>query len=188
MDIKSLLGDAYKDEMTAAELAEALEGITIPDAAEVAKLKKAVSESNAEAAKYRRELKARMSEEEAAKVQQEEEKRQLAARVKELEERETITSYTNKYLAQGYDEVLAKETASALAKGEMDKVFENQAKFIALKEKSIRTAVLAETPPPSGSEAQDGANYQSLAAEAFNKGEIAQGAYYTRLASQEKGD
>ena len=51
----------------------------------------------------------------------------------------------------GYDEKLAKSSAEAMVKGDMDTVFANQKKHSELREKALRTELLQMTPtPPSG--------------------------------------
>ena len=66
MDLKELLGDNYKDGMTVDEISEALKGITMPkdNSAEIAKLKESVSKANSEASQYKKELNAKLSDDE----------------------------------------------------------------------------------------------------------------------------
>ena len=64
--LKEMLGDAYRPEMTHEELDAALSaaGITF-DGNELERLKKALSKSNSEAAEYKRQLRAKLSDDEA---------------------------------------------------------------------------------------------------------------------------
>ena len=103
-----------------------------------------------EAAELNKQLRSRMSEEEAKKQKEAEERAALLARVEELEREKTITGYTNSFLSLGYDEKTAKATAEALATGDMDLVFINQKKHIESREKLLRAELLKETPPPTG--------------------------------------
>ena len=106
-----------------------------------------------EAAELNKQLRSRMSEEEAKKQKEAEERSALLARVEELEKEKTITGYTNSFLSLGYDEKTAKATAEALATGDMDLVFINQKKHIETREKLLRAELLKETPPPTGGKA-----------------------------------
>ena len=81
----------------------------------------------------------------------------------------TVAGHKAKYLALGYDEKLANETAEALAKGELDKVFENQKKHNESVEKKIRADVLKETPKPEG-----GTGSEIITKEIFSKMSIAE--------------
>ena len=58
MDLKELLGEAYKEGMTFEEVEAALKDITPPDTstAEVTRLKAALSKANSEAAGYKKQL------------------------------------------------------------------------------------------------------------------------------------
>ena len=106
-----------------------------------------------EAAELSKQLRSRMSEEEAKATKEAEERAALLARVTELEREKTITGYTNSFLSLGYDEKTAKATAEALASGDMDLVFINQKKHIETREKVLRAELLKETPPPAGGKA-----------------------------------
>ena len=106
-----------------------------------------------EAAELSKQLRSRMSEEEAKATKEAEERAALLARVTELEREKTITGYTNSFLSIGYDEKTAKSTAEALASGDMDLVFINQKKHIETREKLLRAELLKETPPPAGGKA-----------------------------------
>lgn len=104
-----------------------------------------------EAADLSKQLKAKMSEEEIAKAQAEENMAAIMAELEQLRAEKVIGENTNKFLELGYDSKLAQDTAEAMAKGEMDVVFKNHAKFIADREKSLRAEILKNTPtPPAG--------------------------------------
>lgn len=93
----------------------------------------------------------RMTEEEAKAAKEAEERAQLMARVEELEREKMINHYQTSYLAMGYDEKLAKSSAEALQKGDMDTVFKNQKIHADNREKALKTELLKQTPtPPAG--------------------------------------
>jgi hypothetical protein len=136
--------------MTAEEKLAALEALEMPEPDYSGWVKKDVADKYAsEAAGYKKQLRERMSADEADKAKAAED---LAAVMEELELLRTekvVTENTNKFLGLGYDEKLARETATALNKGEMDVVFKNHAKFLESREKQLRAEILRETPSPA---------------------------------------
>lgn len=104
-----------------------------------------------EAADLSKQLKARMTDDEAKAAKDAEERAALLARVEELENERAVNSYTTAYLAMGYDEKLAKSTAEAMVKGDMNAVFANQKVFNESREKALKAELLKNTPtPPAG--------------------------------------
>lgn len=67
MNYKALLGDSYKEGMTADEIVSALEKVADPNA-EVEKLRNAVTKANGEAAEYKKQLKAKRTDDENGKT------------------------------------------------------------------------------------------------------------------------
>lgn len=102
-----------------------------------------------EAAELSKQLKAKMTEEEAKAAAEAESRAKLEARVKELETEKTLNTYVNSYLAMGYDEKLAKSTAQAMVDGDMATVFANQKTHIENEKKALKADLLKETPTPS---------------------------------------
>ena len=157
MNIKDLLKDAYKEGMTLEEVETALSGIEMPtdNSAEVDRLKNALSKANSESADYKRQLREKMSAEEL-KAKEDAEKLEAITKERDALLREkTVATHKAKYLALGYDEKLADDTAEAMVNGELDKVFANQKKHIESVEKKIRSEVLKETPKPEGGNGSD---------------------------------
>ena len=105
--------------------------------------------TSSEAANYKKQLREKQSDEEAKAAKEAEERAALVSRVAELEKEKTINGYVNSFLALGYDEKTAKETAEALATGDMDLVFMNQKKHTENREKLLRAELLKETPLPA---------------------------------------
>ena len=96
-------------------------------------------------------LREKMSEDEAKKLQEAEERAAIIARAEKAEHALAVSGYEKAYLAMGYDEKLAKNTAEALAKGDMATVFANQKTHTENREKALRTEMLKQTPtPPAG--------------------------------------
>ena len=171
MNIQDLLKDAYKEGMSVEDINKALESIELPtdNSAEIDRLKTALSKSNSEAAEFKKQLREKMSAEE---LKAKEDAEKMEALIKErdaLLREKTIASHKAQYLALGYDEKLAHDTAEALANGEIDKVFANQKKHNEAVERKIRADVLKETPRPEG-----GNGSELITKEKFSKMSIAE--------------
>jgi hypothetical protein len=165
MDIKALLGDAYKEDMTLTEIETALAAVELPtDNTEIERLKAAVSKSNSEAAELKKQLRTKLTEDEAAKLKDAEDREKLQSDYNALLTKVTISENKAKLLAIGYDDKLADETAEAMANGELEKVFTNQKKHMENLEKKIRADVLKETPKP----APGGAGGKGITQEQFD--------------------
>ena len=137
------------DGMTAEQKLAAVLGMDMPEPDMTGWVKKDVFDAKAsEASNLSKQLKARMTEEEAKKAEEAAARQELEDKYNELLKRTTISDYTAKYLSMGYDEKLAADTAKALVSGDMDKVFANAEKFKAELEKKIRADILKETPRP----------------------------------------
>lgn len=129
------------DGMTAEQKVEALLKLDIPERIDMSKYvsKETADKYASEAAEYKKQLKGKMTAEEAAKAEQEKAMKEMQDKYNELLKQSTIANHTAKYLAMpGYDEKLARETAEALFDGNMDKVFENQKKANEAYEKKLK--------------------------------------------------
>ena len=115
-----------------------------------------------EASELGKQLKSRMSEEEAKAAKDAEERAALLARVEQLEHEKAVNSYVNSYLAMGYDEKTARASAEALAKGDMETVFAHQKTHIENREKTLKAELLKETPPPDGGKSDGGMTIEKL--------------------------
>lgn len=101
-----------------------------------------------EAAELSKQLKSRMTEDEARAAQEAEERAAIMAELEALRAEKVVATYTTAYLGLGYDESLAKATAKAMAKGDTDTVFKNQKLHLENREKALRTELLKQTPSP----------------------------------------
>lgn len=151
MNLKEVLGDAYKEGMTFEEVESALESVTIPEdnSAEIERLKNALSKSNSEAAGYKKQLREKMTEDEQKKQKEQEEREELQNKYDKLLRESVISKNKAKLVALGYEEALADETAEAMADGDTEKVFANQQKHLASFEKKVRAEALKNTPKPT---------------------------------------
>lgn len=105
-----------------------------------------------ENANLKRQLRSRMSEEEAREADRKAEMEAREAELEELRKEKTISNYRANFLARGYGENLAQKAAEALANGDMEAVFDYHAQRDMAFEKNIRAKVLAETPKPPASD------------------------------------
>ena len=127
---------------------------------------KAVFDKKAsEAAELGKQLKSKMSQDEQVAAQQAETLKAMQEELEQLRMEKTVSEYTKRYMGVGYDEALATETAQALAKGDMDAMFKNHAKFMADREKALKTELLKKTPEPThgiGDKGFSKADFQKL--------------------------
>ena len=152
MELKELLGDSYRDGMTLDDVTEALKGVQMPtdQSAEIERLKNSLSNSNTEAADWKRKF--RETQDEATRKADEEAERTkgLMERLEALEKEKTIAGYKASYLGLGYEAADAQAIAEAMSEGKIDKVLEIQKKHQeALVEKTKRE-ILKNTHRPGG--------------------------------------
>lgn len=173
-------------EMSLEDKLKALEAFEYNDnASELEKQKAAVSKANSEAAEWKRKHNALLSEDEQKKQKQEEDIAAMQKELDELRRDKTVSQFTAKFIAQGYDEKLAAETAKAMADGNTDKVFANQQTFLEAYAKQVKASAMQGTPKPTAGAGANGADFSKKAAEAQNAGNFAEAAYYTRLMNQD---
>ena len=136
-------------EMSAEDKLKALEAFEYEDnAAELEKQKAAVSKANSEAAEWKRKHNALLGEDEKKKQEQEEKFANMEKELSELREAKRVSEFKAKFIAQGYDEVLAEDTAKAMADGDSAKVFANQQKFLDEYAKQVKADALKRPPSP----------------------------------------
>ena len=152
MNIKDLLKDAYKEGMSADDIEKALENIELPEdkTVEVDRLKAALSKSNSEAADYRKQLREKMTTEEAKAREEADKMADLQNKYDTLLRESTVSKNKARLLSLGYEDELATEVAEAMVAGDTDKVFAAQKKHLDSVEKKIREDVLKNTPKPTG--------------------------------------
>lgn len=140
-------------EMSDSDKVTALLGLDLPDPVDMSQYvdKKTFDAKASEAANLSKQLKAKMTDDEAAKAQADADRKALEDKYAELLRKSTIAEHTARFIAMpGYDEKLARETAEALFDGNMDKVFENQQKANAAYEKKLRAEMVKSDPKPEG--------------------------------------
>lgn len=179
--------EGYAD-MTVEQKVAALEALEYEDnASELERYKNAVSKANSEAADWKKKHNALLSEEERTKQTNEEELSTLRKKVEDMEKEKLVSEHKAQFLALGYDEALAAETAQAMANGDSATVFANQKKFLESHDKAYKAQLMGKTStPPAGGSASDKTDYVKLIGDAQSRGDFAAIAYYTRLSEQEK--
>ena len=135
--------------MTAEQKLAALEAYDHPDPdmtgfVEKSKLDKAA----AEAAEWKRKHNALLSEEDKRKQEDADARAAMEQELADLRKDKVVAQYKAQYLAQGYPDKLASETAQALADGDTAKVFANQQKFLEEYAKTVRADTLKKMPKP----------------------------------------
>ena len=119
--------------------------------------------ASSEAASYKKQLREKMTEEEAKATKAAEEHAALLERVAQLEHEKAVGTYTTAYIAMGYEEKLARSSAEAMANGDTETVLKNQKVHLENREKALRTELLKQTPPPAA-----GASTTGITKEAFD--------------------
>ena len=149
-DLKSLLGDKYKEGMTIEEIM----GLEVEtDNSAYDNLKKRLDEVASEAANYKKQLRANMSEAEQKAAADAEKYAEIVAERDKLKAEKAIAEYEKGLIAIGYDEKLATEVATALHNGDVATVIKAQAKFVDAQKKAVLADAVKETPvPPAGNE------------------------------------
>ena len=183
--LSDLLGTAYKEGMTEEEISKALETVNGSNESELLRLKNALNKANSEAADYKKKLRDKQSDEEAAKQAKDEEYNKILQENTDLKRSISVSEKKAKLLAMGYDEKLAGETAIAMVDGDMDKVMTNQSIYLEAQKKEIKVDHLKNTPRPNQNSGENGElNYEKMISEAQTENNLVGVAYYTRLKAQ----
>lgn len=172
--LQDLLGDAYKEGMSEEELSQALEAAKIGKAdnaseieklkAEIQKTKDTLSKKNSEAAQYKKQYEAYLSEEEKKKLESEQRWNEIEAENKKLKREKSIAEFTSQFLGMGYDTELAKSTAEAMTDGDVAKVMQNQAVFTEAVKKQIKADLMRGNPDPVGGRSESTMTLEKLRA------------------------
>jgi hypothetical protein len=146
-DLKTLLGDKYKDGMTIEEL------MTLEIEEPQIDMSKFVSKETfdktaSEVAKYKKEARAAMSEAEQKALADAEHLAEIVAERDKLLAEKTIAENSRGLVAIGYDEKTANEVATAFMNGDFATVIQAQAKFVDVQKKSVIASAVKETPTP----------------------------------------
>lgn len=142
MDLAEVLGDSYKEGMTAEEITEALKGVNLVDPS---KLPESVSKAtfdkvSSDLAAAKKQLKEKMSEDERRAAEQS----AAAEEFEKLKKENSVLRYKESFLANGYDAESASKLAEAFADGNMEEFSKISSAFMESKKKEIENAAKAE--------------------------------------------
>lgn len=168
-DLKELLGDAYKEDMTFEDINAALAERELVDKSQYDGFvpKTLLEKANSEAADYKKKWKAAASEQEQKQIEDAEKQAQIEEELKTLRRSSKVSEYEKQHLALKYDEKDAKEIAEALYDGDMDTVFRLQKKHEESLQKSIKADLMKNMPtPPAGNQTNIDYSKQIAAAQA----------------------
>ena len=147
--------EGYAD-MTAEEKLAALEAFETDDS-EVKKWKAQFDKASHEAAESKKQIKSlqdqinsRMSDDEKAKAEREQELADIIAERDSLKRESAVNKLVSRYIALGYSEELATSTAEAMLDGDTDKVLSNQAEFNKSLEQTYKANSVKSNPTPDG--------------------------------------
>lgn len=170
MKIDTTKIEGYADMSPEQKLA-ALEGydmeIPAPDTGEIQRLKDAVSRANSEAADYKKQLRAKQTDDEARAAEEAKAREAMQQELESLRRDKAIGAYQAEFLKLGYDAEAAADAAKALQAGDFGKVFAAQAVFIDAARKAAVAGALDHQPgltpgEPIGKEAQKQAEIAKL--------------------------
>lgn len=145
------------DAMSADDKLAAIANYEIPGSEELDQLradnkkqKDLITKYTGEISSLKKTQSAGISEAEKKAREQEEALKDLASKYDELLKSSTAANYKAKYLALGFDEELAAETAQASVDNDFEKVFAAIEKYKANLEKAIKAELVKSTPRPDG--------------------------------------
>ena len=150
-NLKSLLGDKYTEGMTIEDVLSLEVEEPKADTSAYDNLKKRLDEVMSEAAGYKKQIRANMTEAEQKAAADAEKYAEIVAERDQLKAEKTIAENAKGLVAIGYDDKLATEVATALYNGDADTVIKAQAKFVDAQKKAVLADAVKETPaPPAG--------------------------------------
>jgi hypothetical protein len=167
--------------MSAEEKVAALEAYDFPSPDYSGYVKKELFDKTAsDLADWKKKHNALLSEEDRKKQESEESIKKMERELAELRRDKTISEHKAQFIGLGYEESLAAETATAMADGDLAKVFANQKKFLEEHDKNLKANAMKNTPtPPAGSGAK-AIDYDRAIAEANARGDMASAAALIR--------
>ena len=154
-DLKDLLGEAYKEDMTLEEINAALAERELVDKSQFDGFvpKSLLEKANSEAADYKKKWKAASSEQEQKQIEEAERQAHMEEELKTLRRTSNVSEYEKQYLALRYEEKDAKEVAEALYDGDTDTLFRLQKKHDEELRKEIKAELMKDMPtPPAGNQ------------------------------------
>lgn len=124
--------------------------------AENKRLRRANDKASSEAADYKRQLNARLSESERQEQERAEANEKLRSELEELRKERDLSRLMKNFTVLGYSEQMAQEAAEAQYEGDTERMFEVQRKYKAELENSIKAQFMRGTPSPQGGQLSGG--------------------------------
>lgn len=140
------------------------------------KLKKSIDKLTSENADLKRQHKKAIEQKNDDDENHKSEIEKLTERLNEMEKINTINEYKASYIASGYSEELASDTAKAAADGDIKKVMANQKKFLEEHDKNVIAKAMSDVKPPKGTDNK----YKDMTLEKFRKLSIIERLEYQR--------
>lgn len=188
IDIAQIEG--YSDELTAEEKLTLLENYDVPElekqGGEKMIAKRLFDKTASELAAAKKQLREKLTDEETQKLEAEQTLQNMQTELGELRKSKTVSEHMASFLALGYDNALARETAEAMADGDTSRVFANQSKFLSNRESALKAELLKNTPAPPAGSGTSTIDYTKEIETASAAGDYTKVAYLTRIAAQEK--
>ena len=131
------------------------------DSPEVEKLKEALSRANSQAAEFKRQLREKQTEAERAEAERAEADKAMREELETLRKEKAVSEYTNKCLALDFDADLATQTATAIADGNFESLFDCLKSFVEATKTKMANDALNRQPglsagvPPTTNTTQD---------------------------------
>jgi len=154
-DLKSLLGDKYNEGMTIEDILSLEVEEPKADTSAYDNLKKRFDEVASEAASYKKQIRATMTEAEQKAAADAEELAKIIAERDQLKQEKAIAENAKGLVAIGYDESLASEVATALYNGDAATVIKSIGKVVETQKKVAISDAVKETPVPPASGTSD---------------------------------
>lgn len=182
------------DAMTADEKVSALLAFDYDDGSEklkslesdVAKWKAASDKSSSEAAAYKKQLNAKMTDDERKQQESEAALKAMQDKLAEYEMRDKFTAAQAKFLGAGFDEQAAETAAKAFTDGDLESLATALKGFKSSVETGLKAKLIDDTPRPEGGGKADATpDYTKLYEEAVRAGNMPEAASYIRLAQQQ---
>lgn len=147
-DLKTLLGDAYQEDMTLDEINEALANKDLIEKKELENYvpKDTFDKTASQVADYKKRLRATLTEAEQKAQEEKERQETIETELQSLRRSSAIAGLEKNYLGLGYDAETASKIAEATHDNDMETVFDLQKKFLDNKQKAIKAEIMKNVP------------------------------------------
>lgn len=155
--------EGYREDMTSDEKIELLNSYEQPEPAVTGNepaapgkgfvTKAQFDKVSSDLAAAKKQLRSKMTEDEQREADRVATETAMREELEALRKEKALNSHKASFLAQGYEENLADEAATAMVEGDTDAVFSVMKRHAANMEKELRAKILKDTPvPPAGNE------------------------------------